>query len=174
MKEITESYRIVPPGEVLTAVNRRLLGLGMDELPLVAMLAGTLNALTGETTLARAGLPAAVHVPPSGPPAVWAVPGPFLGTADTTYAEFRATLAPGDRLLIGTDGTRPDGDPHPASDGLLAAATKHRDLTGPSFVDAVARGLLQQVRHADDFTLLGLEMGTLDPPPDPLPVGRGR
>jgi serine phosphatase RsbU (regulator of sigma subunit) len=159
LKEITEAgYCLVPPAEVLTAINRRLLGLGVDELPLVAMLTGVLNAHTGEITLARAGLPAPVHVPASGPPAVWAVPGPFLGTVETAYQEFRAALAPGDRLLIGTDGTRPDGDPHPTSDGLLAAAARHRDLTGPGFVDAVARELLQHARHADDFTLLGVEM----------------
>lgn len=160
MKEIGElSYRVVPPDEVLTAVNRQLLGLGSDDLPLVAMLAGVLNAKTGAVTLARAGLPAAVHVPAAGTPGVWAVPGPFLGTADTTYQPLSGTLAPGDRLLIGTDGTRPDGDPGPAgTDRLLEAAAKHQAVTGPAFVDAVARELLQHVRHADDFTLLGVEM----------------
>jgi serine phosphatase RsbU (regulator of sigma subunit) len=160
MKEITEQrYRIVPPNEVLTSVNQRLLELGADDLPLVAMLAGVLNAKTGAITLARAGLPAAVHVPANGTPGVWAVPGQFLGTADTTYQSLSGTLGPGDRLLIGTDGTRPDGDPVPAgNDRLLEAASKHRDGTGPSFVDAVARELLQHVRHADDFTLLGVEM----------------
>jgi hypothetical protein len=154
MKEITE------PGEVLTAVNRRLLGLGMDDLPLVALLVGVLNAHTGVITLARAGFPAAVYVPANGPPAVWSVPGPFLGTADTKYEEFRATLSPGDRLLIGTDGTRPDGAPAPTNEGLLEAATKYRDRAGPAFVDAVARELLHHVRHADDFTLMGVERGS--------------
>jgi serine phosphatase RsbU (regulator of sigma subunit) len=161
MKEITEhSYRIVAPGEVLTGVNRHLLGLGADDLPLVAMLAGVLNTRTGAITLARAGLPAAVHVPVSGTPGVWAVPGPFLGAADTLYQTLSNTLAPGDRLLIGTDGVRSDGDPTPVgSEHLLEAAAKHRALGGSAFVDAVARELLQQVRHADDFTLLGVEMG---------------
>jgi serine phosphatase RsbU (regulator of sigma subunit) len=160
MKEITEtSYRIVPPGEVLTSVNRQLLGLGADDLPLVAMLVGSLNTQTGSLALARAGLPAAVHVPANGAPGVWAVPGPFLGTADIAYQPLVGTLGPGDRLLIGTDGTRPDGDPGPAgTDRLLDAAAKHRDLHGSTFVDAVAGELLQHVRHADDFTLLGVEM----------------
>jgi serine phosphatase RsbU (regulator of sigma subunit) len=158
-KEITTNgYRVIPPGEILTAVNRQLLALGADDLPLVAMMAGVLNARTGAVTLARAGLPPAAHVPATGEPAAWAVPGPFLGTADTTYETLRATLAPGDRLLIGTDGTRPDGDPGGA-EHLLEAASKCRDASGPAFVDAVARELLQQVRHADDFTLLGVEMG---------------
>ena len=161
MKEIAEkSYRIVPPSEVLTNVNQQLLRLGADDLPLVALLVGVLNATTGEITLARAGLPAAVHVPASGNPGVWAVPGPFLGTAGTTYTPFSGTLGPGDRLLIGTDGTRPDGDPGPVgSDRLLEAAAKHRDLHGSAFVDSVARELLLHVRHADDFTLLGVEVG---------------
>jgi serine phosphatase RsbU (regulator of sigma subunit) len=163
MKEIGDfgdkKYRVVPPDEVLTGANRQLLGLGADDLPLVAMLVGVLNAKTGTVSLARAGLPAAVHVPATGAPGVWAVPGPFLGTADTTYQALGGTLAPGDRLLVGTDGTRPDGDPGPVgSDRLLEAAAKHRALTGPEFVDAVARDLLAHVRHADDFTLLGIEM----------------
>lgn len=159
LKEIGErSYRLVPPNEVLAGVNRQLLGLGGDDMPLVAMAVGLLNAETGALALARAGLPPAVHVPASGPPAVWAVPGPFLGVADTPFEVLRGALAPGDRLLIGTDGTRPDGDPGPgATDRLLDAAARHRDTPGARFVDAVARDLLAHVRHADDFTLLGVE-----------------
>lgn len=160
MKEITgPGYRLLPPDEVLAGVNRRLLDLSADDPPLVALLAGSLNARTGALTLARAGLPPPVHVPAGGPPAVWAVPGPFLGTASATYQPLSGTLGPGDRLLIGTDGTRPDGDPGPGpADRLLEAAAKHRAATGPGFVDAVGHELLQHVRHADDFTLLGLEM----------------
>jgi hypothetical protein len=160
MKEIGElSYRIVPPGEVLTGVNRALLELGTDEHPLVAMLAGVLNTRTGAVTLARAGLPAAVHVPAIDPPCAWNVPGPFLGTAHTTYETSSGTLAPGDRLLIGTDGTRPSGTPDPSEPThLIEAAVKHRMLTGSAFADTVARELLQNVRHADDFTLLCVEM----------------
>jgi serine phosphatase RsbU (regulator of sigma subunit) len=160
MKEITgHSYRVVPPNEVLAGVNRQLVGLGTDDLPLVAMLAGVVNGKTGNITIARAGLPAAVHIPASGAPGVWAVPGAFLGPANTTYQPLTMTLAPGDRLLVGTDGTRPDGDPAPASmDRMLEAATKHRSMTGADYANAVAGDLLKHVRHADDFTLLMLEM----------------
>ncbi len=160
MKEIDQlGYRVVPPDEILMGVNRHLLALGADDLPLVALLAGVLNTQSGELVLARAGLPPAVHVPTTGEPTAWAVPGPFLGAANTTYQPFRATLGPGDRLLIGTDGTRPDGDPGPTgTDGLLGTATAHRALIGPEFADAVARELLRHVRHTDDFTLLCVEM----------------
>ncbi|MBN9118742.1 MAG: SpoIIE family protein phosphatase [Planctomycetes bacterium] len=170
MKEIdAPSYRIASPNEVLTAVNRQLLALGADDLPLVAMCVGVLNCQTGAVSLARGGLPAPVYVPAAGAPTVWPVPGPFLGTADVPYQLLTGTLTPGDRLLIGTDGTRPDGDPAAGPDGLLEAASKHRDASGPGFVDAVARELLQHVRHADDFTLLSVEMAPGAPPPTAPP-----
>jgi phosphoserine phosphatase RsbU/P len=145
------------PAELLTAVNRQLLSLGADDLPLVALLAGVLNTTTGAVTLARAGLPPAVHLPVIGEAGAWTVPGPFLGTGEVTYEPLTRVLNPGDRLLIGTDGTRADGDPG-GSEHLLDAATKHRATTGPAFVDAVARELLTHVRHADDFTLLSVEL----------------
>lgn len=159
-KDIGErSYRVLPPDEVLTAVNRALLALGADDLPLVAMSAGVLNCQTGAVALARAGSPAAVYAPATGAPEVWPVPGPFLGAADTTYQVLRGTLNPGDRLLIGTDGQRPDGAPGPDDPAeLLEAAQRHSDLRGPEFAAAVARELLSHVRHADDFTLLCVEM----------------
>ena len=159
-KEIGElSYRVLLPGEALTAANRSLLSLGADDLPLVAVLAGVVNVRTGAISLARAGLPAPVYGPATGDASVWSVPGPFLGTADAFYETLSGTLASGDRLLIGTDGTRPDGAPGvlPPSH-LLEAATAHRALSGGEFADAVARELLSRVRHADDFTLLCVEM----------------
>jgi phosphoserine phosphatase RsbU/P len=146
------------PGELLASVNRELLRLGLEDQPLVALLVGILNAHTGEVAIARAGLPAPVLIPAKGEPATWAVPGPFLGTAETTYCVHKATLFPGDKLLIGTDGTRADGDPSPTEDTrFLERGAAHRTQTGQAFVDAVARDLLADVRHNDDFTLFCLE-----------------
>lgn len=151
---------VVPPGESLEAVNRELIALVIDDRPLVAMLTGILDANSGAIAVARAGLPAPVLVPATGSPEVWAIPGPFLGTADSTYPTRSATLRSGDKLVIGTDGFRTDGDPNPAGeDQLIEVAARHRGLSGQAFVDAVARDLLTEVRHEDDFTLLVLEMG---------------
>ena len=152
-KEITgASYRIVPPAEVLAGVNRELLGMGLDDPPLVAMVAGTLDARDGSVTLARAGGPAAVVVPAAGPPESWAVPGPFLGTADTEYHSLRKTLSPGDKLVIG--GGAVGGGP----DRLPGAAARHRGLAGQAFADAVAADLLPDGPPGDDGTLLVVEM----------------
>jgi sigma-B regulation protein RsbU (phosphoserine phosphatase) len=146
-------------GEALAGVNRELLALGLDDLPLVAMLIGILNTANGELGLARAGLPAPVLLPADGGLERWPIPGPFLGTGNTAYATQRARLRAGDRLLIGTDGIRPDGNLEPGGgDQLLECAERNRELTGQLFVDAVARDLLGDVRHEDDFTLLVVEM----------------
>jgi serine phosphatase RsbU (regulator of sigma subunit) len=159
MKKLDGSgQRVVAPGDVLSQLNRDLLGLGLEDRPLVAMLVAILNVQTGETAVARAGLPAPVHVPEQGEPRAWTVPGPFLGTADASYPTITATLRPGEKLVMGTDGIRPEGDPVPGQDTvLIEAISRHRNLSGQGFVDAVAQDLLTQIQHSDDFTLLCVE-----------------
>jgi sigma-B regulation protein RsbU (phosphoserine phosphatase) len=154
-------YRRIPPGEVLSHVNRELLGLGLEDGPLVAMLVGILHTTTGELSLARAGMPHPLYIPRAGVPQSWAIPGPFLGTSDASYPTITKVLQPGDRLAIGTDGIRPHGDPVPVEkDELLDVVSRYRNTLGQGFVDAVAGDLLAGVRHSDDFTLLCLEMST--------------
>ena len=146
-------------GAVLAGINRELLALGLDELPLVALFIGIINPSSGEIGLARAGLPAPVYIPSTGELARWPIPGPFPGTGDTGHSPHAAVLRPGDRIVIGTDGIRTDGNPGPTGpDQLLECATANRARAGQSFVDAVARDLLAKARHEDDFTLLVAEM----------------
>jgi phosphoserine phosphatase RsbU/P len=153
----SDSHRSL--GDTLAEVNRRLVGLGLDDPPLIAMLLGVVHTGTGELALARAGLPAPVHLPSSGPPQAWTVPGPFLGTPDTVYSTHGATLRKGDKLIIGTDGIRPDGNPNQTEhDRLPELVERHRALSGQPFTDALARDLLGHIRHEDDFTLLVLEI----------------
>jgi serine phosphatase RsbU (regulator of sigma subunit) len=153
------AHQLHSAGEVLAEVNRQLLGLGLNDVPLVAMVIGILNPNTGALSLARAGLPTPVHLPRIGEPQAWSIPGPFLCTTDTSYSTFSTCLNPGDQLLIGTDGIRSDGSPDPTGDDpLLPAAARHRPSSGQSFVDAVANDLLTNVRHNDDVTLFVVEM----------------
>ncbi len=148
-----------PAGKLLAEANLALLRLKLEDSPLVALLVGVLNPEMGNLTLARAGLPAPMLIPTNGHPESWAVPGPFLGIAETTYLSHSATLKAGDKLLIGTDGTRPDGTPgHSDDTRLLEAATRHRALAGQRFIDAVASELLVEVQHDDDVTLLCVEI----------------
>jgi sigma-B regulation protein RsbU (phosphoserine phosphatase) len=152
-------FRVVLPDKVLSQVNHELLGLGFEDRPVVALLAATLHTLTGELILARAGLPTPVYIPAGGEPQLLPVPGPFLGTADASYSTITTTLRSGDKLVFGTDGTHPEGNPIPAGNTqLLEAVSRYRNLSGQGFVDTVASDLLTALHHTDDFTLLCLEL----------------
>lgn len=148
----------LPPGETLAAVNRDLLAIATDDRPLVALLAGTLDTRTGALVFARAGLPPPVFIPPDGEPEIWTAPGPFLGSADTTYPVRAGSLGPSGKFVIGSDGLRADGGPGLGNDRLLEVAAHHRALSGQAFVDAIARDILTGVQHEDDFTVMVVEM----------------
>jgi sigma-B regulation protein RsbU (phosphoserine phosphatase) len=160
-KEISATgYKLLSPEEVLSRVNRELLALGLEEPPFVAMLYGVLNARTGDLVYARAGLPPPVFVPVTGVAATWSSPGSFLGVFDAAYPVRHEKLPLGSKFVVGTDGTRPDGDSIavPMADPLRTVAESHRELTGQKYVDAVAQDLLTRVKEPDDFTLLAIEM----------------
>src|SRR5262245_19852513 len=147
LKEITGSrYRVIPPDEVLVRVNRELIGLGLDDPPLVAMLVGLIDARDGSIAVARAGLPAPVYVPADGDSESWSVPGPFLGTADTTSPPLHGRLWPGDKLVIGTDGTRPDGTTAAGASGrVVEVGVGRRGVTGQAVGGGVGRGAVGDV-----------------------------
>jgi phosphoserine phosphatase RsbU/P len=154
LKEIAGNrYRLIPPDETLVEINRTLIGLGLEEPPLVAMLVGLLNVNDGAVTLARAGMPAPIFIPAHGELDAWNVPGPFLGTADTSYVPRRGTLHPGDKLLLASDGARLGA----AQDAFLQSVSRHRAASGNAFVEAIAKDLLPLAAHPDDFTLLAVE-----------------
>ncbi len=135
------------PAAALARANRALLALGLDDPPLVALLAGVADA--DSIAVARAGLPAPVWLPAAGDAEAWSAPGPFLGTAECAHPALRRALAPGDRLLVGSDGAG-------GTDALLAAARRHRPTTGPAFVEAVAADLLPGAPDGEDFTLMAV------------------
>lgn len=150
-----------PPGEAtfdpaaaLARVNRELLTLGLDDPPLVALLAGVAD---GEAiTVARAGLPAPVWLPADGECETWSEPGPFLGTAEATYPALSRALTPGDRLVVATDGAG-------GTDALLAATDRHRQVTGAAFAEAVATDVLPAAPEGEDLTVLAVGRGPATP-----------
>jgi serine phosphatase RsbU (regulator of sigma subunit) len=153
------SKGIYGPGAVLDSVNKELLSLELEDQHVVALLVAILNLQTGELQVARAGLPMPIYLPASGEPETWMIAGPFLGTADASYSFRKAMLRAGDRLVMATDGTRPEANPAPGGDQkLLELSLRHRKHWGQGYVDALAGDLLAEVRHSDDFTLLCLEL----------------
>src|SRR4029078_12258138 len=66
-KEVSgSSYRLVPPGEVLSKLNRDLMAHGLAELPFITMVYGLLNCRDGRLAFARAAHPHPVYLPRAG------------------------------------------------------------------------------------------------------------
>jgi serine phosphatase RsbU (regulator of sigma subunit) len=159
-KEVTGgTYRLVPPEEVLTRVNRDLIDQKLAQLPFITMVYGLLDCRDGRLRFARAGHPHPVYLPQSGEPEQWESPGTVLGVFEAEYAAQPRQLHPGDKLLVYTDGvvhpTTGSADP---AERLLPAALAYRDQPIGALVDQASHDLLTQLPQADDFTLLGVEM----------------
>jgi DNA-binding response OmpR family regulator len=147
------------PHAILTALNQQLLALGLEDPPLLAMLVGVLDCRQGSVSLARAGLPAPIHVPNLGAPMPWGVPGPFLGTSEATFEKLSGTLLAGDRLVFGSDGTRGGEGRSPDREAdLPAAMARYRNLMGRAFPEALSGERLSQSNCGEDFTLMVVEM----------------
>jgi serine phosphatase RsbU (regulator of sigma subunit) len=156
MKEIHPGgYRLVPPDEVLTRVNRELLALDLDPPALAGIVCGQLDTRTGKVTLARGGLPPALYLPNAGGIETWNGPGSHLGAYEADFGLQYGQIEPGERLMLFTDGAQPARDPDP----LPEIVSRHAGLLGQTFTDAVVQDLLQLVHDPDDLTMLVVEHG---------------
>ncbi len=154
-----KDYRLVPPGEVLTRLNKDLIDQKLSESPFITMVYGLLNHQDGTICFARAGHPYPLYVPASGDVQLWQQEGLLLGITETQFQDQTFQLRPGDKVLLYSDGidhATAEGQP-PGVDSLLACACKHRRLPAREFVEHVAMDLFGTNAQPDDLTLLGLE-----------------
>ncbi len=159
LKEIARaSYRLLPPEEVLSRLNRDLIAQGLAELPFITMVYGLLDCRTGQLQLARAAHPYPLYLPKDGPPEQWQSPGTLLGIFEAEYPAQRRELHPGDKLLIYTDGLPQNETVAGPPEALIQAVAEHRGLPIAAFVERLATDLVAGQPQADDFTLLGVEM----------------
>lgn len=160
-KEISgQSYRLVPPDEVLAKLNRDLVEQALSDAPFITMAYALYNRADGTLTFARAGHPHPLYLPAEGAPQLWPLEGSLLGVFATQYRVRTERLKPGDKLLLYTDGVdgaafadRPVGVP-----SLLAAAERFRDRPIGELVERLAHDLFTQSRQGDDLTILGMEV----------------
>jgi len=156
-----KEYRLVPPGEVLTRLNKDLIDQRLSESPFITMVYGLFNHVEGTITFSRAGHPYPLHIPASGPLELWQQDGLLLGIAEAQFLERTYTLQPGDKVLLYSDGID-----HASSNGLtpgvsrlLDTSNRHRSLPVREFIENVARDLFEGEPQPDDLTLLALEFG---------------
>ena len=157
---VGQSYRLVPPNEVLQRLNKDLIDQQLADLPFITMAYVLLDAQTGALQFARAGHPYPLYLPRIGKPELWQIEGSLLGVFQTEFGLRTHHLKPGDKLLLYTDGM--DGasfEQQPVGlASLLAAAERFRALPIDELVERLASDLFTQTRQADDLTVFGLEM----------------
>ena len=160
-KEISgQSYRLVPPTEVLENLNRELVEQKIPDLPFITMIYVLLNYTDGTLELSRAGHPYPLYLPKDGKPVLWQMEGSLLGVFDTRFRIKADRLRPGDKLLLYTDGM--DGASFQQQPvglaSLLAAAEHFQALPIDELIERLASDLFTQTRQSDDLTVFGVEM----------------
>ncbi len=142
----------------------RLLGRLADsvgvllDLELATMLVAAYDPAAGTLTVASAGHPPPLYVPPAGPPRYVDVePGPPLGTFSCTYGEVTLDLNPGDTVVLYTDGLVENRE-ESLDVGLerLRAALEGVRLPPEQVCDQVLESLGRSLGGDDDVALLVL------------------
>jgi serine phosphatase RsbU (regulator of sigma subunit) len=152
-----------PPGALLTLVNR-LLCERNETLQFVTVFAALFNPATGELAWTNCGHPSPFLLRADGTLSTLqaARATPVAVFEDHTYATHHATLAPGDTLILYTDGVNEAMDP---DGGFYGDARLHSLLDGKRFVsaDEAVSTVLDDVLafestapQADDITVVGL------------------
>lgn len=154
------TYRLVPPNEVLQRLNRDLIDQSLSDNPFITMVYVLFNYADGTLQFSRAGHPFPVYIPHDGAPRPWQCDGTLLGVFDTNYNVQKQQLRSRDKLLVYTDGV--DGASyrnHPrGTASLLACVAENHALSVGELVPKVAGELFGQNPLKDDLTLLGMEV----------------
>jgi anti-sigma regulatory factor (Ser/Thr protein kinase)/HAMP domain-containing protein len=152
-------------GEAMTEVNRQLCE-GNDEDMFVTAWVGLLDYGTGRIQYVNAG-----HNPPllwqraSGWRWMRKRSGPMLGLFDTEYVAHAVDCAPGDTLLLYTDGVTEAFDVHEETYGeqrLLEVAKRDWLMHPRELLESVRTSIADYsagAQQSDDITLLTLEVG---------------
>ena len=155
--------REMAPSEVLSKVNHELC-LENDSMMFVTVFCGILNFRTGEVRYSNAGHNPPLVLRPGRPPEWLPLPEGFLlGTMeDSLYETRQILLAPGDTLLLYTDGVTEamNGDKLFYEERRLVRVTEEHGQAPP---EELVREILRSVRafagsepQSDDITMLAL------------------
>lgn len=148
------------PGRVLAALNAAFLASPVLRETL-ATAAAAAAAPDGRVTMAAAGHPDPLRLGPGGVETA-SVNGPLLGlTPEAVYEEISLTLAPGERLVLVSDGVTEAGRAPPGADWLAGALTETSAHPPGAQADMILDMARARAGHnaLDDATVLILEFG---------------
>jgi serine phosphatase RsbU (regulator of sigma subunit) len=150
------------PAETLARVNDQLAD-GNSEAMFVTLAFGTLDLRTGAFTWASGGHEEVYFLSPGAPPAKGGPTGPALGFFEgAAYREEMRRLAPGDAVVLATDGVTEAFDPRCEQFGearTLAALSRAEGAHAAAIVAQIEAEVARHVRGepaSDDLTCLVL------------------
>lgn len=147
------SYTPLPPMEVVTTLNDLVLNEMETEHYFTFML-GIADVRTGIVTICQAGHPHPIVQRADGRIEQSGTGGFPVGLlAGVDFEQFRITLAPGDRLLIFSDGVTECPDPVGQlldEEGAARIVSLCRDLKGVTFLDGIVNEMTS-FAHTTDF-----------------------
>ena len=150
-------------GEAVAALNRDLMAEADDEMG-VTMLVGVLDCASGEVAFVNAGHENPLVVRADGTVETLALRGgPPFCVVDFPYPEERATLAPGDTLVLITDGATEAQDASQALlglEGVIAALRGEGEMPATERAEDLAdriRGFEGDTEPSDDLTILVIQ-----------------
>jgi serine phosphatase RsbU (regulator of sigma subunit) len=180
-KEITgNSYRLVPPSEVLARLNVEMIRRQGRSTRFATAVYGLIDCRRRVLQLAGAGHPPPVRLCSSGRSEVLQTTGGLLGVfPDETYEQIDVDLALGDRLLFYTDGFEqafPAAQTNDAYQRRLPSTRYRSEFdqlrllpSAADMIEAISRRLDDQtgsLHQIDDLTLVCVHAGTLAPAGD--------
>ncbi|MRU15567.1 fused response regulator/phosphatase [Roseovarius sp. A21] len=148
------SYALKPPGETIAALNQMVLN-EMETEHYFTLLLADVNLSTGKVTMAQAGHPYPALQRANGRVEMIGTGGLPVGLIDgAEYEDFEVTMAPGDRLMIHSDGVVECADPAGAlldDPGLAQILAELRQTRGMACLESLVWKLVD-FAHTDDLT----------------------
>ena len=158
-------YELIPPDESLALLNADLLSAELQESPFITMVYGIYDVTAHECVYALAGHPKPLLLSPDGRSEALDADGALLGIfRDAAFHAARRTFAPGQRLLLYTDGAeriQPGSQADP--DRLLDLIRTSAALPAEAMLDTILAAVHAAAEGgplADDVTLVALDVGT--------------
>ena len=145
-------YDAYPPGKVAEILNSLVISEIQTE-NYFTMAFADINLKTGDVSMVQAGHPHPIIQRADGTVEELGDGGPPIGLIEgMTYTQFETRLAPGDRLLIVSDGVTECPDPSGElldEDGLARLAMHSSHVRGPAFLETMLWDLTAYAKEAD-------------------------
>jgi len=161
-KEIRgNSYRIIPPDEVLANLNSDLIGEDLSESPFVTICYCVYDTRERALEYARGGHPYPLLVRADGAYEMLEAEGALLGIVEERFTSEKVTMSPGDRLVLYSDGvdaaTWSDGST--GQEAFAKACTSYHNLPLTDLLErvgAVIFGENDDRAVEDDVTIIAM------------------